>query len=241
MSDKITEFSKKYDIKTPIRHAHPQRRPFLQGKAVRNVLLAAALTGGAITGANLLKNNPQPGNNEISSPAPTTQVIEKPNPTINPETSQDKITVGELNPNKPPTEKLNGIVMIKINNDKDVPAVRTSPDNLDDSNLYGAGWSSLSELNGVSIDKAVNSNGQIELVLTDPLITRSVNPDDGSKDSGIWITAVSEGKPVYFFAGQATAGLVMIEPTGGSKKLFESVSASDNALDFGKVNFQNTP
>ena len=133
--------------------------------------------------------------------------------------------------------------MIKINNENDIPAPRTDPSTLDRLNLYGGGWESISKLNGASIADAVNSNGQRELVLTDPLITRSANPDNGSFDTGIWITVVGpDGKPLYILAGQQTAGLVMLMPkTQGNQDIFEPVPPDANALDFGKVSFQNTP
>jgi hypothetical protein len=222
--------------------AHPIRRPFLnsRGKIVRNVLLAAALAEGTIAGANLLQGN-QPGVHDVQFPAPT-QIIEGQNPRPTSETNPDNIRIGDLNPNHPTTKKLNGIVMIKIKEGSNLPTPRTDPSVENHEPLFNVGsWPGILEINGQPIAEAVDSNGIIELVLTDPLITSGYNPDNQDKNTGTWITVISQGKPLYFSASQETAGLVMVEPRGGNKPIFEAVDPNANALDYGHVTFKNAP
>jgi len=216
---------------------HRVRRPFLTstGRNIRNILFAAAgITGVLVGGSNILQNSQAQGHEPASAPPAPAKVIEGQSLTPSPEVKANIIKVGDLHPGKPPTKNLNGTVTIIIDKEDNLPVPRTSP--LIDGADNATSWLQISKVNNQSITKAADSNGQVELVLTNPLITPT--------DSGIgsWVTMVgADEKPLYLFAGQETAGIVKEAPRGGKEDVFSPVPPTANALDFGKVSFQDTP
>lgn len=230
---------------------HHPRRPLFgivlneRGKKVRNAVLATsiALGGGAVGASILQASQPQPGHIEIMQTPPVALVTSTEKPTAKPEINLSSITVAEVNLEKPPTKIMNATVMIKIDNDNEMPTPRTAPDEKDKSNMYGAGWTSISELNGQPIGEAVNSNGQLEIVMKDPLVTFGTNPENGQDGTGMWITALNQdGNPVYISAGtQETVNFVMIAPDGGNKTFLENVSPKDKAISYGTVEIKPPP
>lgn len=240
MSDKTAEYAIPTDNEPKGRdHAHQVRRPFLNptGRFIRNAAVATALGITTLTGLNVVKNQMD---HETPLAPPAITHTEGDQTSTRLETKTEGIRIGDLDPHKPPTERLNGKVIIKINKDSNFPTPRTSPGIQNQEEINAISWQQIPEINGESITSATDSNGQIVMELTDPLITRGLNPDDGNPATGIWITVVGkDNKPLYFSASQQTAGFVKLEPKGG-ENIFEPVSADDNALDFGHVKLEPT-
>ena len=229
----------------PVRgdQAHPRiRRPFLTptGRNVRNTAAAAAITWALVTaGGGSPQGSQQPGAYDNSSPRPVSGRVETQGttPTEKPavEIKPDIIRVSDLRPDNPIMEKLNGKVMIIIDQEDNLPVPRTST-SVSDSGDNASSWLQISELNGQSITQALDSNRKIELVLTDPLVYRN------KSGIGMWVVGVgADKKPLYVLAGQETAGKVMVEPRGGKEPVFGDVSPDANVYDYGHVSFQNTP
>jgi len=223
----------------PIRAVEPGRTPISGDQAHhahRPLLTRVRLIAGALTVAAAL--TPAPGGSQpvrvetpSAPPAGLSQPLERPAA----ETKPDAIRVADLRPDNPITEKLNGKVMIIIDKEDNLPVPRTST-SVSDSGDNASSWLQISELNGQSITQAVDSNRKIELVLTNPLIYRNAS------GIGMWVTAVdTDGKALYFLAGQETAGKVMVEPRGGKERVFGDVPPDANAYDYGHVSFQTTP
>jgi hypothetical protein len=200
---------------------------------------ATVVAGGAgafhhVTGVELGGSVPLGATSDTLQSTAMDEIVKLSGMSASQETNPNIIKVGDLHPGKPPTEKLNGTVTVIIDKEDNLPVPRTSPhiDGADNA----TSWLQISEINNQSVTKATDSNGQVELILTDPLIT--------TNDSGIgsWVTVVgADGKPLYLFAGQETAGIVKEQPRGGKEDVFSPVPPTANALDFGKVSFQNAP
>lgn len=204
--------------------------------------IAVGLTASSIlVGGNAILN----GNNDQQQTMPP----EKPVPTLTPKPSEisiptlspaevkiDDLKVSELNLQKPPTDVLNATVMIKINKEKDTPVLTKdgglinteAPENIES-------FANIKDVNGSDITEIVDSNGDLELVLSDPLVTRSKNKDTA------YITIISQGKPLYIKMGQDNIDKVMVIQDASSDDIFSPIPKDAKVLDYGKVSFQQTP
>lgn len=263
MSEHFTDQAHPIVVETPdkkpfVSHVRPIRRPLarrLGVAAATGVLATAIIAANQGQGQNQEQTSedisfkPIPGvivEGETPKPPELEVTVSKdkelPLETLSPEeTARDNVTIRELFPNTPnlAIEKLNGLVSVKINTQNDTPKFRESPSTLE--NRTGEGilpWEQVGEINGIRINKAVESQGEIEITLKNPLITRGLNPDTGGND-GIWITVVREGKPYFISASQQTAGLVTLRPNPDvNQSMFEPVLPNEKALDYGKVSLR---
>lgn len=197
---------------------------------VRRAVAVGLAAGSILVGANLVLNGDH--NKQAAAGGSSETSV----PTLTPtEVKKDNLKVSEINPEKPPTDILNGTVTIKINTENDTPALSTTPGTIDDHNPENMKtFSEIKEVNGSSIAEAVDSNGKIELVLTDPLVTRN-------RDKTLaWITIISNGKPLYLQMGQENVDKVMVIQNG-NEEIFKEIPKDALALDYGKVQFAPAP